>query len=93
MIKNTTELSSKEKHYKMGKIVLELRKATLLMNSREEQELARITILEKEIEHRHQLIENSFSGKNYVLGRLLSDDEVKGRTYELKCRRYAIEPF
>lgn len=63
------------------------------MEDKTEKKLAKIQILEKELEIGHELLPNNYSGYRFTRGRKLTEEDIKGKTYELKCRLDEVLPF
>ena len=68
----------------MKEIVLSIGKPIYFMETKVEKELARVKILEKEIELGCELDHDSWG--NYTKGRKLDEDELQGRKYMLSTQ-------
>lgn len=77
----------------MPEYELEFKTAISLIKDRTEKRLAIIQILEKELEIGHELLPNNYSGYRFTRGRKLTEEDIKGKTYELKCRNAEVSPF
>lgn len=74
-------------------VVLTLKKSIGLLNTQLDIDLAKISILEKELELGHHLVPNSFSMRTFIKGSKLDDYSIKGKKYELESRLSASLPF
>lgn len=63
------------------------------MLEKTDKQLAMIQILEKELEIGHELLPNNYSGYRFTRGRKLTEEDIKGKKYELKCRNAEVSPF
>lgn len=77
----------------MNNIELELKTPISLMVNKTDKQLAMIQILEKELEIKHELLPNNYSGYRFTRGRKLTEEDINGKTYELKCRNAEVSPF
>jgi hypothetical protein len=67
----------------MAKIVLKLKTPITFLTNKAEKDLARMEVLQKEIELKCELIDEL--GGNYSQGKPLDDEELEGRKYMLSC--------